>query len=251
MIHREDREECAVLRFEHGKANALDVEFLGALDDRLAELEGGQPIVLTGTGSIFSAGVDLFRILDGGADYLAAFLPALSRTIERLFSMPQPIVAAVNGHAIAGGCILAAAADRRAMADGSGRIGVPELLVGVPFPTAILEVLRSLVGTRAARELIYTGSTLDPRAAAEIGLVDEVVAPDELLDRCAKMAASLGALPAESFAITKRQLRRPVLDLIERHADPVDAQVARQWGSPEAQRRIRDYMERTVKKRPG
>ena len=146
MIHREDRNDIAVLRMEHGKANAVDTDLftdVGAALDAV-ESSNARALVLTGTGSMFSAGVDLFRVLKGGAPYLAEFLPLLSTIVRRLFTFPRPIVAAVNGHAIAGGCVMAAACDRRIMNRDKGKIGVTELLVGVPFPADALEALRFL-----------------------------------------------------------------------------------------------------------
>ena len=125
MIHREPHGPITVLRMDHGKANAMDVELLDGLSEALAEADASdaQALVLTGTGRIFSAGVDLFRVLDGGAEYLGRFLPALSRALKDLFAFPRPVVAALNGHAIAGGCILACACDHRADGAGSGRLG--------------------------------------------------------------------------------------------------------------------------------
>src|SRR5262245_53462848 len=134
MIERTLHEGILTLRLAHRKASALDIELLDAL---LRELDGAvedvRAIILTGTGSIFSAGVDLFRLTQEGADYVRRFLPLLSRAVRALFAFPKPVVAAVNGHAIAGGCIMVLAADARLMAEGRGRIGIPELLVGVPF----------------------------------------------------------------------------------------------------------------------
>src|SRR5215813_14130931 len=127
MIELSQHEGILTLRLTHGKASALDVELLDAL---LRELDGlGEDVralILTGTGSIFSAGVDLFRLTAEGADYVRRFLPLLSRFLRTLFAFPRPVIAAANGHAIAGGCIVVLAADVRLMAEGSGRIGVPE-----------------------------------------------------------------------------------------------------------------------------
>ena len=134
MIHREDRDGIAVLRIEHGKANTLDMELCDAVVEAFEDANDARAVVLTGTGRIFSAGVDLFRVLEGGASYVDAFVPAMCRAFERLFVHPAPVAAAANGHAIAGGCLLVAAADQRLMAAGSARIGIPELQVGVPFP---------------------------------------------------------------------------------------------------------------------
>ena len=108
----------AVLTLTHGKANALDIEFCEALTARFQELRksDAKAVVLTGQGKIFSAGVDLMRLSEGGADYVRKFLPALHKLYDAVFYHPKPVVAAINGHAIAGGCVLACCADRRIMA---------------------------------------------------------------------------------------------------------------------------------------
>jgi enoyl-CoA hydratase len=118
---------------------------------------------LTGTGSIFSAGVDLFRITRDGPDYVRTVVPLLSRVLCKLFAFRMPVVAALNGHAIAGGCVIALAADVRLMAERAGKIGVPELLVGVPFPAAALEVVRFAVPRDKLQSLIYSGELSWPR----------------------------------------------------------------------------------------
>ena len=250
MIQREDRGPIAVLRLAHGKASALDTELLEALDRCLRELDEARPeaVVLTGTGSIFSAGVDLLRVLDGGTGYLAGFLPLLARAVRRLFAFPRPVVAAVNGHAIAGGCILACACDLRIMAAGEGRIGVPELRVGVPFPVAQLEVLRFAVPPQHLQKLAYTGRTYGAAEALEWGLVDEVVAPDRLLERALEAAGQLAAIPGASFELTKAQLRRPTLERIDALHDELEPRVAAQWASPGVQEHLRDYVDRTLRK---
>lgn len=250
MIHREDRGAVAILRMEHGKAQALDTELLTALDGALRDLEEERPdaVVLTGTGAIFSAGVDLFRILDGGADYLDSFLPALGRGVRRLFAFPRPVVAAVNGHAIAGGCILACAGDLKVMAEGDGRIGVPELRVGVPFPVAPLEVLRFAVPPQHLQKLAYVGRTYGARDALGWGLVDELVPPERLLERAVEAAGELAAIPAASFELTKAHLRRPTLERMDRLGPEVDPRVAELWAHPDVHDHIREYVERTIGK---
>jgi enoyl-CoA hydratase len=171
--------EVAVVHMHHGKANALDVEFCEALVTQIEELchASSQALVLIGQGTIFSAGVDLRRVLDGGPAYLRIFLPALRQACERLFFCPKPVVAAINGHAIAGGCVLACATDYRVMSQQSGRIGVPELLVGVPFPTIALEIMRFAVAPQHVQTLLYGGAMFPPESAVERGLVDAMVAP--------------------------------------------------------------------------
>jgi enoyl-CoA hydratase len=251
MIHHEERDGITVIRLAHGKANALDLELCNALRDELGELQRRQTlaVVLTGTGQIFSAGVDLFRLLEAGDDYLDRFLPALSAVLIDVFACPRPIVAAINGHAIAGGCIIGAACDYRVMAAGAGRVGVPELAVGVPFPTAPLEILRFALSPPVLHDLIYTGRTWPAADALARGLVDEVVAPASLIDRSVEMARQLASVPAPSFQLTKQMLRRPVLDRIRLTAPMLDGDVANVWRARESREAVRAYLERTVGRR--
>src|SRR5215468_7547836 len=180
MVVREDRGAIAVLRMAHGRANALDPEILGALSAAVEAAAGAPALVLTGTGAMFSAGVDLKRLAASGPDYPGALIPALVDCFARLFYHPRPVVAAVNGHAIAGGCVLACAADRRIAARGGARLGVTELMVGVPFPAIALEIMRGVVPSRHRAEMIYGGRTLSVDEALGRGLVDTVVEPDAL-----------------------------------------------------------------------
>jgi enoyl-CoA hydratase/carnithine racemase len=241
----------AVLRMAHGRANAIDPELLAALADAVgaAGADGGvDALVLTGTGSVFSAGLDLFRLLDGGAGYVGELLPLLGDTLLRLLRCDLPVVAAVNGHAIAGGCILAAACDRRIMAAGAGRIGVTELLVGVPFPVVPFEILRGVVPASVLGDLVLSGRTVDAEEARRAGLVDEVVAPEALEARALEEAARLGALAPAALRTTKRQLHAPVLEAIARRRPISDAGIQEVWGSPETLARIRAYVERTLRR---
>ena len=154
VIDLERHGPVTVLRLDHGKVHALDVVLLGQLIDALDAVEGSdtRAVVFTATGRVFCAGVDLQQVLDGGADYLERFIPLLIVAFDRLFSYPLPVVAAINGAAVAGGCVLACAGDRRILVEG-GRIGASELVVGVPFPVAGMQTLVATVraGSRLRR----------------------------------------------------------------------------------------------------
>src|SRR5262249_14684853 len=144
MIDVTSHGSIAILTLAHGKANVLDLELCEAIAARIDACgsAGCSAGLITGRGSIFSAGVDLVRVAAEGAPYVRRFLPALNDAFETAFAFPKPLVAAVNGHAIAGGCILACTADRRFMMQGTGRIGVPELIVGLAFPALAPGVMR-------------------------------------------------------------------------------------------------------------
>lgn len=226
MIEIEHAGEVAVVRFAHGKVNALDLELLRAITASMTELSAAGAIVLTGTGRAFSAGVDLRRIADGGAPYAEEFLPALSEAFLAIFDCPRPVVAAINGHALAGGCIIAAAADLRLMSGGT--IGLTELLVGVQFPTVPLEIARHAFGPRAAR-LALTAGTYDADTALRLGLVDELVSADELLGTAIEQAQKLAAYPAHVYAATKEQLHRDARRRIDDRRAADDKAAAEVW----------------------
>jgi enoyl-CoA hydratase len=247
MIERESHGAVTVLRLAHGKVSALDAELCLALRAELAPLAGASgAVVLTGTGSSFCAGADLKRVMDGGEAYLAGFLPALIGAVEEVFRFPRPLVAAVNGHAIGGGCVVAAAADIRLMAAGRGRIGIPELLVGVAFPAIAIEAVRLATGGAGLGDLALGGGVFEPEEALRRGLVDAVVEPERLLEEAVARAERMAAIPPASFAHAKAQIRGPALERLERVGPAVDAEAAALWASAEVQRAIRDYVERTL-----
>jgi enoyl-CoA hydratase len=250
MIEVTSTGDVAVVRMAHGKANAMSTELCEALTERLEELgrASARTVVIIGTGRMFSAGVDLLRLLDGGAPYVREFLPALCRMFETVFCCPKPIVAAINGHAIAGGCVLACACDRRLMARDVGRIGVTELLVGVPFPTIALEIMRCAAAPQHFEELLLGGATYAPEEGAERGLVHELVDADVLLDRAIAAAQKLAALAPAAVALTRRQTRQPALERLQREGRAIDAEVTQIWTAPDTLDRIRDYVSRTFKK---
>jgi enoyl-CoA hydratase len=248
MIEVGDQDGVTILRMAAGKANAMTIDFCELLTARFEKLNSSptSAIVITGSGRVFSAGVDLLVLLDGGVPYIRKFLPALSTMLATVFSYPKPVVAAINGHAIAGGCVLACAADRRLMGHEAGRIGVTELLVGVPFPSAALEIMRCALSPQHFEDAIFSGATYAPSEAAERGLVNEIVEPDALLARAIACAKTLAALAPSTFTLTKRQTRALALERLE--TDARRGEVEQIWTAPETLTRIRDYVARTLRK---
>ena len=244
MIELETVDGVAVLRMQHGRANALDIEFCEALTARFAELRGAgaEAIVLTGAGSIFSAGVDLKRVSADGAGYVRVFLPALHRLYAEIYFHPEPVVVAINGHAVAGGAILACCADRRIMGHEVGRIGVTELLVGVPFPALAFEILRASVPAEYLAEFAYSGATYMTDDALECGWVDEIAEPEELLEDAVAVAKELATISPAAFAETKSQIRAPVAERYAATGEATEAAVTDLWCADDTLARLRAYV---------
>src|SRR4051812_9330508 len=212
MIETTTEDGILTIRLAHKKASAMDTELNEALREAIehaAETDAVRALVLTGTASIFSAGVDLPRLIESGPSYVQPFIESLDAVLRALFLFPKPAVAAVNGHAIAGGAILVFACDYRIMS--GGRIGVPAFLVGGPFPALALEIVRFAIPRDYLQSMLYLGRTVEAADAKSMGCIDEVVSSDQLAVRANVIASQLGAIAPEAFQLTKRQLREPSL----------------------------------------
>ena len=189
---------------------------------------------VTGAGKCFSAGVDLRAIVDGGAEYTDRFITSLSAAFLAVFDHPAPVVAAVNGHAIAGGCVFAIAADVRLMS--AGTIGITELAVGVPFPIAAPEMCRYGMGRRRGAQRCR------PTPSTARGWIDEVVAAADLIPRAIAVARELGQHAPTAYAATKEQLHRPARTTIDAGAE-TDAKVRASWMSDDTRARITAFID--------
>ena len=225
------------VRIDNPPVNAFNLGLVEEAVATIRSIEG--PIVLTGAGACFSAGVDLRAILDGPPEYTDTFLAAVSEAFLTVFDHPAPVVAAVNGHAIAGGCVLAMAADVRLMS--SGLIGLSEVAVGVPFPPAALEICRYAMGPSVTRAVLEADN-IDVMTAAERGWIDEVVAPDDLVTRAVELARALGQHPATAYAAMKAQLHRHARAAVDAGAE-LNAEVLAMWKSDETRGRIAAFLD--------
>jgi len=241
----EKRGDVVVMRMNHGKVNALDVDLLIALRESFESIDNQAAVVLTGNERAFSAGLDLRALLAAEATYSDSLLRELVRTSLTIFNHAGPVIAAVNGPAIAGGAILALAADQRLMSHGV--IGLPELHVGVPFPPALIELSRHVMGHHLQQHLLG-GAAIDPQAALAINMIDEIIDAEELLDIAVARAQRLAEVPRATYMLVKTQLHAPVLASIEAVPAGRDDQVAAAWRSVEVREGIAAQVERMTKK---
>jgi enoyl-CoA hydratase len=249
MFSIDTENPVAVLRLEHGKVNAMDLALCEALTQQLALLATHpcRAVIITGTGNSFSAGVDLVQLTQGGVEYVGRFLPVMDAFFYALLTFPKPVVGALNGHALAGGCIIAACCDHVVMAEGTGRVGVTELAVGVPFPMRPRAIARARVSARDARDLIYSARTVLPPEALALGLVDEIASPVDLMPRAMEAATRLMTIPAVSFGLTKRAFVTPILARVEATA-AINADVTQAWQGEEVLSSVRAFLDKRAKR---
>jgi enoyl-CoA hydratase len=233
--------DVTVLRIRGTKANSMTpemVEALGAAVVKVVESDA-RALVLTGEGRFFSAGLALPALVGLGRPELHAFMQSFARTMRTLFASPKPVVAAINGHAIAGGTVLALQCDVRVAAAGDQRIGLNEVQLGIALPTSVMEPLRFAIAAKHLTEVALEGRLYSPAEALAVGLVDAVVPPGELEAVAIARARTLGAIPPAAFATTKESVRRPVLEAIARYEETDADRWLDTWFSADAQERLR------------
>ena len=202
----------ATVTIRRPPANALDPELLAAGSQATAKLRELAPdaVVLQGAGGFFSAGIDLKLVPALAERDQRAMVAAINRLFYDWYGLGIPMVAAVNGHAVAGGMIWALCADHR-VGSLEASYGLTELRVGAPYPVCALAVVRAELGPGAARRLALGAELAGADAALGFGLVDEVAEPDDVAAAALAAARRLAELPGETYARVKAQLREPAL----------------------------------------
>ncbi|HEY8525363.1 MAG TPA: crotonase/enoyl-CoA hydratase family protein [Acidimicrobiales bacterium] len=205
----------AVLRFDDGKVNALSHAAIEALEAGLDTAEAeARAVCLVGREGKFSAGFDL-SVMSAGPDQARDLLAAGGRLIMRLYMHPQPVVAAVTGHALAAGALLVLACDIRIGADVPAKIGLNETSIGMPLPLFALELAQDRLDPRARVRATLAAEIYDPAGAVEVGYLDRVVAADAVEEAAIAEARRLGAYSAGPYAQTKRTLREPIANRVK------------------------------------
>jgi enoyl-CoA hydratase len=216
--------------------NALSSAMMQSLLDRLEEA-AGRPILLTGSGDSFSAGLDLKEVASLDARGMERFLRLLERLMSTLFSYPAPVVGLINGHAIAGGCILTLCCDHRVALPAPGcKIGLNELALGLRFPPRIMAIVRQRVPPRHLERVVLGAELFDPRTALELGLIDEVVEDGRAAAESA-LALRAGYDP-EAYAATKRTLRGDAFGRADEDDSYFTREVLPGWTSPAVRQRV-------------
>ena len=211
-----------VVRLDRPPVNALDLELVQAITAAIARAIGerGPAIVLTGAGRCFSAGIDTKVVPTYTEQQRRTAIGAINTMVSTVYAAPVPVVAALNGHALGGGLVLALACDRRIASTGHYRLALNEVMAGVPFPAGPLAVVRAELDAPVVRDLCLTGRAIGPEEALALRVVDELAEPAQLLEAALARAAQLAS--PRVYETVKRQFRGPVAERLERIASSGD-----------------------------
>ena len=208
-------EGIAEARLKRGKVNALNeqaVEEIRSCFQRMAADSDIRAVIFTGDGPFFSFGFDIPEFLSYSKEAFSRFLNRFTSLYTYLVTYPKPLVAALNGHAIAGGCMLALACDYRIMVSGKARISLNEITFGSSVFAGSVAMLKFLVGGKNAHAVLYDGTMYSAQAASQLGMIDQVSSDEKLAGDAREVARRLSAKDAAAFRSMKGLLRAPVAD---------------------------------------
>ncbi len=244
LVLLESEQDIAVVRLNRGVTNALNLDLVTELAEvvHTVRLEPAlRGLVLTSNNDKFlSIGFDIPNLLLLSPRDFAFFYRAYTQLCLDLLTLPKPTAAAITGHAIAGGCILVLCCDYRFVAEGRKLIGLNEIKLGLPVPYVADCVLRAMVGYRNARDVVDGGDFYQPKEALRLGLVDEILTPQEVLPRCLAKLGMLGAMPGEAAYQIKRNRVEPVEAEIRAGLEERERLFVECWYSEEARERLKE-----------
>ena len=232
----------ATVTLQRGKVNALNEPMVEEAFDIFINLEKDtevKSVVFTGSGKFFSFGFDIPEFLRYSKKDFIGYCEKFTNLYTYLFQFPKPVVAALNGHTIAGGCMLATACDFRLMATGKGKISLNEITFGAPVFAGSVEMLRFCVGSRKAQSILYSGAMYSAEEAFELGLVDQVSAKDTLEEDARKVADELGEKASPAFSSIKKLLRKPLAEKMIKYEKDYILHFADIWYSETTRKKLK------------
>lgn len=218
MIDLDVQDGIATLRLNRPPVNAVNLELLRAADSALRDIKARtdvRALIVTGAGKAFCAGLDLRAVPGYTPPEQQEMVLGISRMVATLYALPVPTVAAVNGHAIAGGLVIVLACDYRVGTEAPCQIGLTEARAGIPFPHGAMAVVKAEMSKAVARRRTLVARNSSSQEAMADGFLDELQPPERVLPRSLEVALDLASLPPISYGQIKHQLRSETLAAME------------------------------------
>lgn len=235
-------EAIAIVELSRGKVNALNESVVEELANVFSSLKKDREVggvVLSGYGEFFSFGFDVGEMLTFSKERFAFYLERFTCLYSEMFGFPKPLVIALNGHAIAGGCMLALAGDIRVMAEERAKMGMNEIAFGSALLAGSVEMLRFCVGEKKAQEVVYSGKLYGASEALKMGLVDQIVTKSNLVVNALDAARTLLKKCQPAFLEIKALLREPTLARMRESERESIAAFIDIWYSPDTLNRLK------------
>lgn len=245
------KDRLAIITLSRGKSNALNREMITELTDMFHNIDvdpniGG--VIITGQENFFSAGLDLMELYHYNAEEVKSFWQLFFKFAATITAFKKPLVAAINGHSPAGGCVIALACDARVMAEGKFIIGLNEVPVGIIVPNSIFQVYSFWIGKAQAARSLLTGKLFTPEEALEIGLVDELVNADSILTAAERRIRKYMAFESNTWQQSKLNIRKELIEATTADQSEVLDLMMVQWWSPNTRNILKTIIDNLQKK---
>ena len=211
-------DKIATITISRPKVNALNDALVNELRSSFFSLQNNDyvsTIVLTGKGSFFSFGFDVPGFMPYPKSSFEQYVNKYSELVKTIFMYPKPVIAAIGGHAVAGGCVLAMACDQRVMITGKAKIALNEMTFGSSLFSCVTETLKYAVGAKNAEQIVYSGKMYSAEEAHSLGMVDQVASEDQFQGAVSELAQDFSNKDIVAFASIKKLFRTDTLSKIE------------------------------------
>jgi Delta3-Delta2-enoyl-CoA isomerase len=250
-IHLIKKENYGIIQMDREKANPMNHEFVAELRIALknfSEDDSIQGAIINGKENFFSAGLDLPELYTYDEKQFEKFWRNFMDLVSDLVAFDKPLIASINGHAPAGGCIIAIGCDYRVMAEGKYKIGLNEIPIGIVVPRGVFDIYSFWIGRRTAFQYLMEGKLFSPEHAKMIGLVDEIVPADKVLEAAETKLKQYLQYEQNGWRLTKRQLKQDQLKSISSISEFEMKTFQKQWWSEPVRTLVGKFVEQLKKK---
>ena len=245
------KDHLAIITLNRGKSNSLNREMVTELTDMLTNIENDSTIggvMITGREHFFSAGLDLIELYDYNEEEAKSFWHLFLNFTAKITAFKKPMVAAINGHSPAGGCVIALACDARVMAEGKYIIGLNEVPVGIIVPNCIFSLYSFWLGKANATRSLLEGKLFNPEEAFAIGLVDELAKPESILTAAERRVRKYMAFERTTWSQSKINIRRELIEVTSADQSADLAVMLKQWWAPSTRAILKTVIDSLQKK---
>lgn len=245
------KDQLAIITLNRPKSNSMNREMISELDNMLQNIgtdDNISGVLITGQENFFSAGLDLIELYSYDEEEARSFWKQFLDFTRHITAFKKPMVAAINGHSPAGGCVLAMACDARVMAEGKYIIGLNEIPVGIIVPNSIFELYAFWLGTAQASRSLMEGRLFSPDEALTIGLIDELVKPESILTSAERRVRKYMAMERNTWQHSKLNIRQGLIKTMEADQSQTLDTMLQQWWSPSTRNILKTIIDNLQKK---
>lgn len=245
------KDHLALITLDRGRSNALNREMITELNDMMNSISADQNIagvIITGKENFFSAGLDLIELYGYSEEEAESFWHLFLDFTANITAFRKPLVAAINGHSPAGGCVIALACDYRIMSEGKAIIGLNEVPVGIIVPGSIFSLYSFWIGTAHATRSLLEGKLFSPEEALKIGLVDELINPESILTAAERKIRKYMAMERNTWEQSKLNIRKDLIAATRANQTEALAIMLKQWWAPTTRNILKTIIDNLQKK---